>query len=75
MAEIVGLSREELFKKFVEGRTAMSGQEAMSELANFPEMFESEELNKAMKLLEYGLIALLDIIDQNNEAIANNSKG
>lgn len=74
MAKTVGLSREEIFNMFVEARSVIAGPEAMSKLSNFPLMFESEELNEAMKLLESGLIALLEVIDQNNEAIAKNFK-
>lgn len=74
MAKTVGLSREEIFNMFVEARSVIAGPEAMNKLSNFPLMFESEELNEAMKLLESGLIALLEVIDQNNEAIAKNFK-
>ena len=70
MAKTVGLSREELIDKFGEARLAMFEPEAMRKLSLFPKLFQSEELNEAIKLIEAGLMAILVVITENNEVIA-----
>ena len=70
MPTTVGLSREELIDKFGEARLAMFEPEAIRRLSLFPKLYQSEELNEAIKLIEAGLQAILIVIYENNEAIA-----
>jgi len=74
MAETVGLSREDLFSIFGEARAELCGPEIDSELANSHQIFESEELNEAMRLIQLNIAALIEVIDENNQAIANDLK-
>ncbi len=74
MAKTVGLSPEELINKFNEVRQVMKEPEAMRTLSLFPKLYQSEELNEAVNLIETGLMAILVIINENNEAIAKSLK-
>ena len=75
MAKTVGLSREELNDKFGEARLAMFEPEAMRRLSLFPKLYQSEELNEAIKLIEAGFMAILEVINENNKAITKDLKG